>query len=274
MLAPHLDLAAAGRGDPRGRRGTPRRGGRRADRGPPEAAFHRLAAQAPHGGRARPRLRRPGPAVPRPGALGSPRRGRRRGRRLGPAPHDVLLRILGPAQTELGRRWEHDYVSIAQEHDTTALTQRVMSLLRGRRKGVTKHGRTVYAGVVGDERHSVGLDMVVDLLEGSRLGGLPRPGRRRPRRRRRTDLPGSGPTSSRCRSPCSSTSSSCARWSRPSRPTSAPATSRSWSAGALPPQPGAGPDGRRRRLGRRRQGGAGGVPALLPAHTRSGTSTT
>ncbi len=85
----------------------------------------------------------------------------------GLAPHDVLLRILGPAQTELGRRRENDDVSVAQERDTTALTQRVMSLLRGRRKGVTKHGRTVYAGVVGGERHSVGLDLVVDLLEGS-----------------------------------------------------------------------------------------------------------
>ncbi len=132
-----------------------------------EAAFHRLAAQTPHGDG-------PDPAF---GVLaqqyldlalsGAHDEAVDVVVASGLAPHDVLLRVLGPAQTELGRRREHDYVSVAQEHDTTALTQRVMSLLRGRRKGVTKHGRTVYAGVVGDERHSVGLDMVVDLLEGS-----------------------------------------------------------------------------------------------------------
>lgn len=92
------------------------------------------------------------------------------------APHDVLLRILAPAQTELGRRWERDDVTIGQEHDTTALTQRVMSLLRGRRKAVTRHGRTVYAGLIGEERHALGLDMVVDLLDGAGWEVLRAPG--------------------------------------------------------------------------------------------------
>jgi signal transduction histidine kinase len=82
----------------------------------------------------------------------------------GLASHDILLRVLEPAQAELGRRWEHADVSVAEEHDTTALTQRVMALLRGRRKSVASNGHTVYAGVVGEEQHSVGLSMVVDLL--------------------------------------------------------------------------------------------------------------
>jgi signal transduction histidine kinase len=94
----------------------------------------------------------------------------------GLAPHDVMLKILEPAQSELGRRWEHDHVSVAQEHDTTALTQRVMAMLRGRRKGVVEHGHTVYAGIVGDELHSVGLDMVADLLGSAGWGVHRAPG--------------------------------------------------------------------------------------------------
>jgi signal transduction histidine kinase len=82
----------------------------------------------------------------------------------GLTPHDVLLHVLEPAQVELGRRWEHNAVSVAQEHETTALTQRVMALLRGRRRSVVHQGHAVRAGAVGDERHTVGLSMVADLL--------------------------------------------------------------------------------------------------------------
>jgi signal transduction histidine kinase len=82
----------------------------------------------------------------------------------GLTPREVLLHLLEPSQVELGRRWEHDLVSVAQEHQTTALTERVMALLRGRRRSVADNGGTVYVGVVGEEMHRVGLDMVCDLL--------------------------------------------------------------------------------------------------------------
>jgi MerR family transcriptional regulator, light-induced transcriptional regulator len=82
----------------------------------------------------------------------------------GLTPQEVLLHLLEPAQVELGRRWEHGDVPVAREHETTALTQRVMALLRGRERSVALNGGTVYAGVVGDELHRVGLEMVTDLL--------------------------------------------------------------------------------------------------------------
>jgi MerR family transcriptional regulator, light-induced transcriptional regulator len=82
----------------------------------------------------------------------------------GLTPQDVLLHLLEPAQVELGRRWERDDVSVAQEHETTALTQRVMALLRGRRRRVAPNGRSVLTAAVGEELHSVGLEMVTDLL--------------------------------------------------------------------------------------------------------------
>lgn len=80
-------------------------------------------------------------------------------------PYEVLLHVLEPAQVELGRRWEQGDLSVAQEHGTTALTERVMALLRGRRRSIALDDGTVYAGVVGEDLHRVGLEMVSELLE-------------------------------------------------------------------------------------------------------------
>ena len=77
----------------------------------------------------------------------------------------LYLSILQPTQYELGRRWQHGLISVAQEHYATAVTQQTMSLIYpsiiydGGRKGV------LVITCVSNELHEMGARMVADLLE-------------------------------------------------------------------------------------------------------------
>jgi len=78
---------------------------------------------------------------------------------------DIYLHVLQPSQRELGRLWQLNRVSVAQEHYCTAATQLIMSqfyplIFREERKGLR-----LVAACPADELHELGLRMVSDLLE-------------------------------------------------------------------------------------------------------------
>ena len=79
----------------------------------------------------------------------------------------IYLDVLQPTLYEIGRRWSHAEISIAQEHLATAATQSTMARLAealsdGPRR-VRPHSALV--ACVSDELHAVGGRMVADFLE-------------------------------------------------------------------------------------------------------------
>jgi MerR family transcriptional regulator, light-induced transcriptional regulator len=77
----------------------------------------------------------------------------------------IYTRLLQEAQYEVGRLWEANEISVAQEHYTTAVTQLIMSLLYPRICATPKT-RGAFIGVcVESELHEVGIRMVCDLFE-------------------------------------------------------------------------------------------------------------
>src|SRR5215210_1536422 len=80
----------------------------------------------------------------------------------------IYLEVLQPALYEIGRRWSHAEISVAQEHLATAATQSAMARLAERlAEGGSRRVRPGAALVacVSDELHSVGGRMVADFLE-------------------------------------------------------------------------------------------------------------
>lgn len=78
---------------------------------------------------------------------------------------DFYLRIFEPVQREIGRLWQMNRITVAQEHFCTAAVQRSIGGLYATMFSGTPGRRRVVAACAGDELHEVGLRMVTDLLE-------------------------------------------------------------------------------------------------------------
>jgi methanogenic corrinoid protein MtbC1 len=78
---------------------------------------------------------------------------------------DVYVDLLQSAQFEIGRLWEANVITVAQEHMATAITQYVMAHLYPRAdRPATSKGKIVVTGVEG-EYHHVGPNIIADVLE-------------------------------------------------------------------------------------------------------------
>jgi methanogenic corrinoid protein MtbC1 len=84
----------------------------------------------------------------------------------------LYQRVVTPAMHELGRLWEEGVITVADEHLATALTHRVLAVLRPPElfeqafELSSGKPRAVLAAVQG-EQHALGLRMAADLLEDS-----------------------------------------------------------------------------------------------------------
>ncbi|MEM9455746.1 MAG: cobalamin-dependent protein [Myxococcota bacterium] len=79
--------------------------------------------------------------------------------------HDVYLGVFQPVQYEIGRRWQLNQITIAQEHLCTATTQLIMSQLYPRLfNGAPPHHCVVVACVSGD-LHEIGARFLADFFE-------------------------------------------------------------------------------------------------------------
>jgi MerR family transcriptional regulator, light-induced transcriptional regulator len=81
---------------------------------------------------------------------------------------DVYRHVFEPVQQEIGRLWQLNRISVAQEHYCTAATQHIMTQLYGHIFSGEKSERRAVAMCVGGELHEIGLRIITDLLE---LGG-------------------------------------------------------------------------------------------------------
>lgn len=79
----------------------------------------------------------------------------------------AYIAIFQPALREIGRLWEENAISVADEHLATAITEAAMVRLfeRSFREGRRPERPTIVAACVDSERHQVGLRMLCDLLE-------------------------------------------------------------------------------------------------------------
>lgn len=77
----------------------------------------------------------------------------------------IYLGIFQPLLREVGKRWQTNGISVAQEHYCTAAIQLMMGRLSDRVFAGATNGFSVVAACVGEELHDVGLRMVADLLQ-------------------------------------------------------------------------------------------------------------
>lgn len=78
---------------------------------------------------------------------------------------DVYLQVFQPSQYEIGRLWQTNQMSVAEEHYCTAATQMIMAQLYSTIFNTPKNGRRLVATCVGNELHEIGLHMVADFFE-------------------------------------------------------------------------------------------------------------
>jgi methanogenic corrinoid protein MtbC1 len=85
--------------------------------------------------------------------------------RTGDAIEDVYVDVVQSALYEVGRRWEANQITVADEHMATAVAQYVIGQLYEQIEWAkSKRGRLVIAGVAG-EFHQLGANMIADVLE-------------------------------------------------------------------------------------------------------------
>jgi methylmalonyl-CoA mutase cobalamin-binding domain/chain len=78
---------------------------------------------------------------------------------------EIYLNVFQSAQYEIGRLWQMNEISVAQEHYCTAATQLIMSQLYSHIFSTERVGRRLVAACVGGELHEVGVRMVADFFE-------------------------------------------------------------------------------------------------------------
>ena len=78
----------------------------------------------------------------------------------------LYLDVFQPALREIGRLWQENKITVAEEHLATAITQVAMGRLYTDFCMTTaRNGYTLLAACAEQERHEVGLRMICDLLE-------------------------------------------------------------------------------------------------------------
>ncbi|HEX8495439.1 MAG TPA: cobalamin-dependent protein [Pyrinomonadaceae bacterium] len=78
---------------------------------------------------------------------------------------DIYLHVFQRCQHEIGRLWQMNLLSVAQEHYCTAATQLIMSQLYPHILDKEKNGRTLVATCVAGDLHEIGVRMVSDFFE-------------------------------------------------------------------------------------------------------------
>lgn len=83
----------------------------------------------------------------------------------GASVRDVYLHVFQTSQREIGRLWQMNQVSVAQEHYCTAATQLIMAQLYPHIFRTEKNGRRLVATSIAGELHEVGARIVTDFCE-------------------------------------------------------------------------------------------------------------
>lgn len=85
--------------------------------------------------------------------------------KAGVSVQDIYLHVFQRTQREIGRLWQMNLISVAQEHYCTAATQSIMAQLYPYIFGTEKSGRRLVAACASGELHEIGMRIVTDFLE-------------------------------------------------------------------------------------------------------------
>lgn len=78
----------------------------------------------------------------------------------------LYVEVFGPAMREIGRLWQENRITVADEHLATAITQAAMARLYDELfRGGVEPGPLLVAACADQERHELGLRMICDVLE-------------------------------------------------------------------------------------------------------------
>ena len=78
----------------------------------------------------------------------------------------LYLEVFQPVMREIGRLWQENRITVADEHLATAITQAAMSRLYDQLFAAgAPPGRLLVAACADQERHELGLRMICDVLE-------------------------------------------------------------------------------------------------------------
>jgi MerR family transcriptional regulator, light-induced transcriptional regulator len=77
----------------------------------------------------------------------------------------VHLELIQAAQYEIGRLWETNQISIAEEHQATAISQLALATLYDQLPRAPRNGKRVLLACVEGELHDMGSRIVADFLE-------------------------------------------------------------------------------------------------------------
>ncbi len=83
----------------------------------------------------------------------------------GTSVRDIYLYVFQQSQYEIGRLWQSNQISVAQEHLCTAATQLIMSQLYPLIFATERKNRRIVTACVGGDLHEIGIRMVADLFE-------------------------------------------------------------------------------------------------------------
>jgi methanogenic corrinoid protein MtbC1 len=79
---------------------------------------------------------------------------------------ELYLAVFQPVMREVGRLWQENRITVADEHLATAITQAAMARLYDELfRGGTAAGPLLIAACADTERHEMGLRMICDVLE-------------------------------------------------------------------------------------------------------------
>ena len=87
------------------------------------------------------------------------------GVRRGVSVADLHLRVIRPAQIEIGRLWQENVITVADEHLATAISQLVVSHLYRHLPPAAPNGTRVVVACAEGELHEMGARMAADFLE-------------------------------------------------------------------------------------------------------------
>ena len=85
------------------------------------------------------------------------------------SPQHVILSILAPAQAEIGRRWEDNQITVADEHVATSITDAVLAQL-GAATPLPSHDASIAVCCVEGDWHVVPARMAAELLRAEGFG--------------------------------------------------------------------------------------------------------
>lgn len=88
-----------------------------------------------------------------------------RGVKAGVPVPELQLRVVQPAQHEIGRLWQENHISVAQEHLATSISQLVVSRLYSHMPRERPNGKRALVACVDGELHDLGARMGADFLE-------------------------------------------------------------------------------------------------------------